>query len=151
MTIAMKVDGRALLGAVLAGLVTVSCGHASPSTPAPRAPAPPVARVEPPPFVPPPPPAPPRKAAAQTSPEPAAPPATALQPGAIEMIQQRLESAGALPAEAATGHLDAVTRAALERFQGANALPVTGEPDAETVRKLSLDPRRIFEAPLGSE
>jgi peptidoglycan hydrolase-like protein with peptidoglycan-binding domain len=73
-----------------------------------------------------------------------------LKPGAIQMIEQRLESTGALALQSATGELGAATRAALIRFQEANELPPTGEVDEVTVRKLGLDPSKIFEPPLGA-
>ncbi|HVU51375.1 MAG TPA: peptidoglycan-binding domain-containing protein, partial [Polyangia bacterium] len=72
-----------------------------------------------------------------------------LRPGAVEMIQQRLESVGALRLQESTGELGAATRSALARFQEANHLPITGEPDEATVRKLGLRPENIFEAPPG--
>jgi hypothetical protein len=83
-------------------------------------------------------------------PAPSPPPAVAassgpeLQPGAVQMIQQRLESNGALRTEQASGEMDAVTRAALARFQEANHLPPSGALDDATVRRLGLDPRRIL-------
>jgi hypothetical protein len=75
----------------------------------------------------------------------ATPAIAGLKPGAVKMIQQRLESAGSLQAQDATGQLDALTHAALARFQQANELPPTGEPDEATVRKLGLEPTNIFE------
>jgi peptidoglycan hydrolase-like protein with peptidoglycan-binding domain len=78
-----------------------------------------------------------------------------LKPGAVEMIQQRLESAGVLRAQWAStqqtpGGMSAATRAALTRFQEANHLPPTGELDEATVLKLGLEPRNIFEPAPGS-
>jgi hypothetical protein len=70
----------------------------------------------------------------------------ALKPGAIEMIQQRLLSVGALQAQQASSE-SAAMRSALTRFQEANHLPLTGEPDVATVLKLGLDPKNIFEQP----
>ena len=75
--------------------------------------------------------------------------AVPLKPGAVEMIQQRLESVGALSLQQSTGEMGAATRAALARFQEANHLPITGEPDEATIRMLHLDPKNIFETPLG--
>jgi peptidoglycan hydrolase-like protein with peptidoglycan-binding domain len=72
-----------------------------------------------------------------------------LKPGAIEMIQQRLESVGALRLQQSTGEMGAATRSALARFQEANHLPITGEPDPATVRKLGLNPSNIFETASG--
>lgn len=73
-------------------------------------------------------------------------PAGLLKPGALKMIQQRLSSAGALSEERQTGELDVETRAALRRFQGANDLPATGDPDAATVGKLGLKANDVFKA-----
>ncbi|HVR03851.1 MAG TPA: peptidoglycan-binding domain-containing protein [Polyangia bacterium] len=67
-----------------------------------------------------------------------------LRPGAIKMIQQRLSSAGALPEERQTGELDVETRSALRRFQEANGLPATGDPDGATVGKLGLKANDVF-------
>jgi peptidoglycan hydrolase-like protein with peptidoglycan-binding domain len=82
-------------------------------------------------------------AGASASVGPANPPE--LKPGAVEMIQQRLESVGALRAQQSSGEMGAATRSALTRFQEANHLPLTGEPDEATVRKLGLNPQNIFE------
>jgi hypothetical protein len=67
-----------------------------------------------------------------------------LKPGAEAMIQQRLSIEGLLSEEQQSGHLDAVTKRALERFQEAHDLPATGEPDAATVGKLGLNGKEIF-------
>jgi hypothetical protein len=105
-----------------------------------RAPEPPPAAAEP--------------APAAAEPAPARPHAAAepaLKPGAAVMIEQRLEIAGALLAQQATGELGPATRAALARFQAGNGLPPTGEVDEATVRKLDLDPRNIlFETEPGA-
>jgi hypothetical protein len=163
--------GRALVAGALLGMVAAACGHARQPPPAPAAPAaarsepaaapvaPAAAPVEPPPA--------PRPAVAPEPAPPAvalppAPPAAShsvpafavtpegLKPGAVKMIQQRLENAGSLRAQEESGQLDAVTRSALERFQDANELPATGEPDEATIRKLGLEPRNIFEPAPGS-
>jgi hypothetical protein len=68
-----------------------------------------------------------------------------LKPGAVKMIQQRLAIAGVLPEVQTSGLMDAPTRAALMRYQQANGLPATGEPDDATVRKLGLRSENIFE------
>jgi peptidoglycan hydrolase-like protein with peptidoglycan-binding domain len=73
------------------------------------------------------------------------------KPGAVEMIQQRLESVGALRLQEATGGLGAATRSALARFQETNHLFITGEPDDDTLRKLGLNPKNIFEDRTGEE
>ncbi len=62
------------------------------------------------------------------------------------MIQQRLSSAGTLSEEQQTGELDVGTRAALRRFQEANGLPATGDPDGATVSKLGLKASDVFKA-----
>jgi hypothetical protein len=157
-------EGRALGGAVL-GAVLAACGHAAPP-PAPAARPVPTPSAKTTPAVttdlanlspgsalitgdr-------PAPSTSEFPPVPTAPAATPaagpdLQPGAVQMIQQRLEIHGAMRTQQASGEMDAVTRAALSRFQEANHLPTTGEPDAETVRKLGLDPRRILAPEPGS-
>ena len=71
-------------------------------------------------------------------------PAGLLKPGALKMIQQRLSSAGTLSEGRQTGELDVETRAALRRFQEANGLPATGDPDGATVGKLGLKANDVF-------
>ncbi len=39
---------------------------------------------------------------------------------------------------------DAATREGVRRFQRAQDLPATGVPDAETVKRLGLDPDKTF-------
>ncbi|HEY2731280.1 MAG TPA: peptidoglycan-binding domain-containing protein [Polyangia bacterium] len=73
-------------------------------------------------------------------------PSGLLKPGALKMIQQRLSSAGALSEERQTGELDVETRSALRRFQEANGLPATGDPDGATVGKLGLKANDVFRA-----
>jgi hypothetical protein len=88
---------------------------------------------------------------------PSAPPGTplVLKPGAAEMVRQRLEVAGVLRAQQASGQpapgeMSASVRSALARFQEANHLPPTGQLDEATVLKLGLRPRNIFEPAPGS-
>ena len=76
---------------------------------------------------------------------PASPSALQLKPGAVKMIQQRLAIAGVLSEVQTSGAMDPPTRAALMRYQQANGLPVTGEPDDATIRKLGLRSENIFE------
>ena len=73
-------------------------------------------------------------------------PAGLLQPGAIERIQTKLTSDGALDGKHAGGVLDGPTREALRKFQSAHALPATGIPDDATVTRLGLEPKQIFRA-----
>jgi hypothetical protein len=67
-----------------------------------------------------------------------------LKPGAAKRIQERLVGQGGLSADQLTGQLDGPTRSALARFQTANDLPPTGDPDDATVKKLGLDAADIF-------
>lgn len=76
-------------------------------------------------------------------------PAGLLQPGAIERIQAKLTSSGALDGKHAAGVLDGPTRQALRQFQSAHALPATGLPDDATVTGLGLEPKQIFRAAGG--
>jgi peptidoglycan hydrolase-like protein with peptidoglycan-binding domain len=69
-----------------------------------------------------------------------------LKPDAVEAIQQKLAARGQLPAGHTSGKLDDPTREALRDFQRKNNLPATGTPDDLTVKKLGLDPGRIFRA-----
>ena len=87
----------------------------------------------------------PRKAAPAGDPG-AVPVATApealLAPGADHEIRQRLVAGGFLAGDA--GPSDAATREGIRRFQRAQDLPATGVPDAETVKRLGLDPDKTF-------
>jgi hypothetical protein len=56
-------------------------------------------------------------------------PAGLLKPHAIEDIQDRLETKGALPPDQRSGQLDGPTREALRKFQKDAGLPATGAPD----------------------
>jgi hypothetical protein len=62
-----------------------------------------------------------------------------LNPGAEDQIRTKL---------VADGYLDDSPSKSLEgglrRFQSAKDLPVTGMPDHETIRRLGLDPSKIF-------
>ena len=167
MTAAAWRGGRAFFGAVavilasLIALVATSCGHEGAAPPPPiRAQTASSVPPSPPPLPAPPrtPAPPPSRTIGVESPAPVEPAAAVsavasspeLRPGAIQMIQQRLESLGTLPAQKGSGELDAATHAALARFQEANHLPATGEPDGETVRMLGLRPSNIFEPAPGS-
>jgi peptidoglycan hydrolase-like protein with peptidoglycan-binding domain len=69
-------------------------------------------------------------------------PEALLAPGADHEIRQRLVAGGFLAGDA--GPSDAATREGIRRFQRAQDLPATGVPDAETVKRLGLDPDKTF-------
>jgi hypothetical protein len=71
-------------------------------------------------------------------------PAGQLKDGAAKDIQDRLVSLGFLGDGNRSGELDGHTEAALRKFQKSRDLAATGVPDTETVRKLGLDPGKIF-------
>ena len=71
-------------------------------------------------------------------------PLALLKPGALKTIQERLARDGFLPANQATGELDAATHAALARFQRQHNLPATGAVDNATTEKLGLKPDDVF-------
>lgn len=73
-------------------------------------------------------------------------PAGLLKPHAVEDIQDRLETKGALPPDHRSGKLDGPTREALRKFQKDAGLPATGAPDDLTVQKLGLRPEDVFRA-----
>lgn len=68
-----------------------------------------------------------------------------LRKDAAEQIQGRLIDEGFLERRNPTDELDAATRTALRKYQRSEDLPETGFPDRETVRRLGLDPDRIFD------
>lgn len=65
-----------------------------------------------------------------------------LLPGADEKIRERLIAGGFLAADADKSN--GATRAAIRKFQKDQDLPATGVPDAETVKRLGLDPDKTF-------
>ena len=65
-----------------------------------------------------------------------------LVPGAEREIRERLIAGGYLAADADKSN--GATRAAVRKFQKAQDLPATGVPDAETVKRLGLDPDKTF-------
>jgi hypothetical protein len=73
-------------------------------------------------------------------------PAGLLKPHAVEDIQDRLETKGALPPDHRSGKLDGPTREALRKFQKDAGLPATGAPDDLTIQKLGLRPEDVFRA-----
>jgi peptidoglycan hydrolase-like protein with peptidoglycan-binding domain len=66
-----------------------------------------------------------------------------LKPGAEGQIRDKLVARGFMD-QPADGAPPPSLRAPLERFQDANDLPATGAPDAETIRKLGLDPDAVL-------
>jgi hypothetical protein len=73
-------------------------------------------------------------------------PSDLLKPEGARLIQRALAQREYLPEAHATGRLDRATVDALKRFQKDSALPRTGFPDRETVKKLGLDPGDVFRA-----
>ena len=69
-------------------------------------------------------------------------PETLLAPGAEDKIRERLIAGGFLAADADTSN--AATRGGIRKFQKTQDLPATGVPDAETVKRLGLDPDTTF-------
>lgn len=62
-----------------------------------------------------------------------------MEPGADDQIRRRLVAKGYLPDKP-----DAPLADGLRKFQAKQDLPATGVPDHETVRRLGLDPAKIF-------
>ena len=69
-------------------------------------------------------------------------PEALLVPGAEEQIRERLIAGGFLAADADKSK--GATRGAIRKFQRAQDLPATGVADAETVKRLGLDPDKAF-------
>jgi hypothetical protein len=67
-----------------------------------------------------------------------------LRPGAVQVIQSRMQSRGLMDGGALTGRLDAPTREALRRFQSKSDLPATGLPSYRTIEALHLSAESIF-------
>lgn len=67
-----------------------------------------------------------------------------LQPGAVTSIRDKLEANGYVREPGSGDDLDGSTRDAIRAFQRDRDLPATGVPDDETIRKLGLDPARVF-------
>jgi peptidoglycan hydrolase-like protein with peptidoglycan-binding domain len=78
------------------------------------------------------------------APELATSPAGLLQPKAIDGIQDALVSRGLLSGAEKSGTLDEKTKQAIRELQRRNGLPATGLPDDATIRRLDLDPARVF-------
>jgi|KBSMisStaDraftv2_1062788.scaffolds.fasta_scaffold1031347_2 peptidoglycan hydrolase-like protein with peptidoglycan-binding domain len=73
-----------------------------------------------------------------------------LTPGAERQIRDKLVARGFMEAPA-EGAPPPSLRAPLKRFQNANDLPATGTPDAETIRKLGLDPEAVLRKATGDQ
>jgi hypothetical protein len=73
-------------------------------------------------------------------------PAKFLRPGAGRQLQEALRKKGILTQPDAEA-LGETTSDALSRFQQENDLAATGFPDAETLRRLDLDPDQIYRSP----
>jgi len=71
-------------------------------------------------------------------------PAAALEPGQLRNIQKKLSERHLLAGDHQSESLDQPTEKALRRLQHEEKLPETGLPDHETVRKLGLDPDKVF-------
>ena len=89
-----------------------------------------------------------RAAAGPGRPQLASSPEGLMVPEGPGLIQEALAKKGYLSSYE-TGALDARTRNALQKFQNDQGLPSTGAPDHETLRKLGLDPAKVFRAPSG--
>ena len=75
----------------------------------------------------------------------AASPGGLLVPGAVEPIQDGLAARGDLDLRAAKrGQIDDATASAIRKLQSDQGIARTGFPDHETVRRLGLDPDRLF-------
>jgi len=69
-------------------------------------------------------------------------PEALLAPGADHDIRDKLAERGFLKEGAATSQSS--TREGIRRFQHAEDLPATGIADQETVKRLGLDPEKVF-------
>jgi len=66
-------------------------------------------------------------------------------PGGVEQVQNALAHKGYLDmGEAKKGEIDAQTSAAVRKFQSDQGIARTGNPDHETLRRLGLDPDKLF-------
>jgi peptidoglycan hydrolase-like protein with peptidoglycan-binding domain len=72
-------------------------------------------------------------------------PAGLFAPGGVEEVQNALAHKGYLDmSQAKKGDIDAETSAAVRKFQADQGIARTGNPDHETVRRLGLDPDKLF-------
>jgi hypothetical protein len=65
-----------------------------------------------------------------------------LDPQSIKQIQGKLSARGFKVAE--SGELDQPTEAALRQFQKHEQMASTGLPDFDTLRRLGLDPKKMY-------
>jgi hypothetical protein len=65
-----------------------------------------------------------------------------LDPQAMKQIQAKLSHKGFKTSE--SGQLDEETQAALRKFQANEHIASTGLPDFDTLRRLGLDPHKIY-------
>ena len=85
-----------------------------------------------------------RSASRKDAPVLATSPTGLLRPEAVRRLQEKLSAKGFLDPAHASDALDGPTEKALRAFQHENNMPATGLPDDATVRKLDLDPKKIF-------
>jgi hypothetical protein len=72
-------------------------------------------------------------------------PAGLLAPGGAKRVQQALAAEGFLDGPRGGDEIDDRTASALRRFQQQRGLAATGFPDRETLRRLGLDPKDVYE------
>jgi peptidoglycan hydrolase-like protein with peptidoglycan-binding domain len=65
-----------------------------------------------------------------------------LDPQSLKQIQSKLSSHGFHVEE--SGQLDEATQTALRKFQHHESIAATGLPDFDTLRRLGLDPKKIY-------
>jgi peptidoglycan hydrolase-like protein with peptidoglycan-binding domain len=72
-------------------------------------------------------------------------PAGLFVPGGVEQVQNALAHKGYLDmSQVKEGDIDAQTSAAVRKFQSDQGIARTGNPDHETLRRLGLDPDKLF-------
>ncbi|BDG08399.1 peptidoglycan-binding domain-containing protein [Anaeromyxobacter paludicola] len=80
----------------------------------------------------------------------AASPDAMLAPGGATKIQDALASRGLFHGQK-SGKIDTETSGALKRFQAREGLAATGAPDHETLQRLGLDPKQVFQTNPGGD
>jgi len=65
-----------------------------------------------------------------------------LDPQSVKQIQGKLSARGFKVAQ--SGQLDQATEAALRKFQAHEQIASTGLPDFDTIRRLGLDPKKVY-------